>query len=38
MIFDIPVHPFCKEAHITSNLEEGIQRMTGKHEQALYLF
>jgi len=32
MIFDIHVHPFCKAAHITPNLEEGIQRMIGKHE------
>ena len=32
MILDIHVHPFCKEAHVTPNLEEGIQRMTGKHE------
>ena len=32
MIFDIHVHPFCKEAHVTPNLEEGIERMFGKHE------
>src|SRR5512147_3147433 len=32
MIFDIHVHPFCKEAHVTPNLEEGIERMIGKHE------
>jgi len=32
MIFDIHIHPFCKDAHITPNLEEGIQRMFGKHE------
>lgn len=32
MILDIHVHPFCKEAHVTPNLEEGIQRMIGKHE------
>ncbi len=32
MILDIHVHPFCKEAHITPTLEEGIQRMIGKHE------
>jgi uncharacterized protein len=32
MILDIHVHPFCKEAHVTPNLEEGIERMIGKHE------
>ena len=32
MILDIHVHPFCKEAHVTPNLEEGIQRMFEKHE------
>jgi hypothetical protein len=32
MIFDIHIHPFCKDALITPNLEEGIQRMFGKHE------
>jgi uncharacterized protein len=32
MIIDIHVHPFCKEAHVTPNLEEGIERMIGKHE------
>ena len=32
MIFDIHVHSFCKEAHVTPNLEEGIERMFGKHE------
>jgi len=32
MIVDIHVHPFCKEAHVTPNLEEGIQRQFGKHE------
>ncbi len=31
-ILDIHVHPFCKEAHVTPNLEEGIQRMFGKYE------
>jgi hypothetical protein len=32
MIIDIHVHPFCKEAHVTPNLEEGVGRMKGKHE------
>ena len=32
MIVDVHVHPLCKEAHVTPNLEEGIQRMFGKHE------
>lgn len=32
MILDIHVHPFCKEAHVTPTLEDGIQRMMGKHE------
>jgi len=32
MILDIHVHPFCKEAHVTPNLEEGLQRMYEKHE------
>ena len=32
MILDIHVHPFCKEAHVTPNLEEGLQRMFEKHE------
>jgi len=31
-ILDIHAHPFCKEAHVTPNLEEGIRRMFGKHE------
>jgi predicted TIM-barrel fold metal-dependent hydrolase len=29
MIIDVHVHPFCKEATITPNLEEGIQRQMG---------
>lgn len=32
MIIDIHVHPFCKEAHVTPNLEEGVERMIGRHE------
>ena len=32
MILDIHVHPFCKEAHVTPSLDEGIQRMIGRHE------
>ncbi len=32
MIVDVHVHPFCKEAHVTPNLEEGLQRQFGKHE------
>lgn len=32
MIVDIHVHPFCKEANVTPSLEEGIERMFGKHE------
>jgi predicted TIM-barrel fold metal-dependent hydrolase len=32
MIYDIHIHPFCQEAHITPNMEEGIDRMFGKHE------
>jgi predicted TIM-barrel fold metal-dependent hydrolase len=29
MIIDLHVHPFCKEANITPNLEEGIKRQMG---------
>jgi predicted TIM-barrel fold metal-dependent hydrolase len=29
MIIDLHVHPFCKEASITPNLEEGIKRQMG---------
>lgn len=32
MIVDVHVHPLCKEAHVTPNLEEGLHRMFGKHE------
>jgi len=32
MIVDIHVHPFCKEATITPNLQEAVMRMFGDHE------
>ncbi len=32
MILDVHVHPLCKEVHVTPSVEEGIQRMFGKHE------
>jgi predicted TIM-barrel fold metal-dependent hydrolase len=33
MIIDIHIHPFCKEASVTPNLEEAVNRMYGGYEQ-----
>jgi predicted TIM-barrel fold metal-dependent hydrolase len=32
MIVDVHVHPFCREATVTPNLEEAVERMFGRHE------